>query len=95
MQQAVIESDGLDAYTGLPLRWDLISKYDNGKAQEGKHVYKKSFSDLPTVDHLNDNRGELRFKICSWKVNDSKSDLTLEEFVDLCRAILKFNKRKA
>jgi hypothetical protein len=93
IHSAVIKGDGLDAYTGKSLRWDLISKYDNSEAKLGGRAHKKKFADLPTVDHINDINGELEFNICSWQVNDAKSDLTFDEFIALCKDILRYNNK--
>ncbi|MDD5382159.1 MAG: hypothetical protein PHH60_00685 [Candidatus Margulisbacteria bacterium] len=93
IHRAVVNSNGLDVYTGKILRWDLISKYDNNKAKLGGRAYKKKFADLPTIDHINDVKGKLEFNICSWRVNGAKSDLTLNEFIELCGEILHFNAR--
>ena len=88
---AVMETGKRDSYTGELLDWGLISKYDNAKSKSGGAVYKKKFAMLPTVDHAGDAPGDLNFRICSWRTNSSKSDLTLIEFVELCRKILRYN----
>ena len=87
---AVEKSVGNDSYTGNPLRWDLISKYDNDDSKDGGRVYKKDFGDLPTVDHVDDGMGSPDFKICSWRINDAKNDLSYDEFIDVCRQVLKY-----
>ncbi len=90
IHEAVLRSRGCDAYTGLPLRWDQISLYDNDASRRGGRAYKRKFGNIPTVDHTGDNRNKPRFKICAWRVNDAKSDLTLKEFLELCRQVLAF-----
>ena len=92
IHRAVLESRGQDAYTGEPLDWALLSKYDNKAASKGGRNYKKKFAELPTVDHVGDGMGAPDFKISSWRVNDSKSDLTVREFLDLCRKVLNFHR---
>ncbi len=87
-----LDPKGIDAYTGKKLRWDLISKYDNDQSKAKGREYKKEFGDLPTVDHVDDGSGSPQFNICSWRVNDAKNDLTLDEFLVLCREVLEFNK---
>jgi hypothetical protein len=89
IHQAVLDSAGVDAYTGLHLDWHLISTYDNEKSREQRRAYKKGLGNLPTVDHVGDGLGAPDFKICSWRVNDAKHDLTLEEFIELCQQVLK------
>ncbi len=90
---AVLESAGRDTYTGEILDWSLISKYDNTDSKQGRTAYKKKFAMLPTVDHAGDEPGDMNFRICSWRTNDAKSDLTLEEFVELCRKVVLHNNR--
>lgn len=92
---AVVETGKRDSYTGELMDWGLISKYDNAKSMSGGTVYKKKFAMLPTVDHAGDARGDINFRICSWRTNDSKSDLTLEEFIELCRKVLRHHGQEA
>lgn len=89
IHDAVLRSGGRDEYTGLPLRWDLVSKYNNDRAGAEGRAYKKSFADLPTADHVGDGLGPADFAICSWRVNDAKNDLTIEEFLDVCQQVLR------
>lgn len=35
----------------------------------------------------------LEFEICSWRINNCKVGLTLDEFVDVCRRVVEYNKR--
>jgi len=90
--EAVVRSKGIDVYTGKKMRWDLISKYDNDQSKAKGREYKKEFGDLPTLDHVDDGSGSPQFNICSWRVNDAKNDLTLDEFLAVCREVLEFNK---
>ena len=87
-------SNGLDAYTGEHLDWSLISKYNNDESKEFGREYKKQFALLPTLDHVDDGLGHPNFKICSWRTNDSKNDLSLSEFMELCKKILAYNENK-
>jgi hypothetical protein len=93
IHQAVARGGHLDFYTGEVLDWSLVSTFKNEEAKAGTGLYKKRFAMLPTVDHTVDENGKLKFVICSWKLNDAKSDLTLEEFYELCEKVLK-NRRQ-
>jgi hypothetical protein len=88
IHRAVVESDGRDAYTGEELDWTLISRYDNAESKEKRRYYKASFALLPTVDHVGDGLGAADFRICGWRTNDAKGDLTHDEFVALCRRVV-------
>jgi len=88
IHKAVSEGGNSDAYTGRPLRWDLIRTYDNEESKAGKREYKKRFADLPTVDHEDDGMGEPKFKICAWRTNDCKNDLAVEELMEFCQMFL-------
>lgn len=85
---AVILSQGKDAYTGEALHWHLIGKYNNDESKLGRHGYKSGFALLPTVDHVNAGATEASFKICSWRTNDAKNDLSVDDFLDLCEKVL-------
>jgi hypothetical protein len=86
---AVCSSGHLDFYTGETLDWSLASTYDNESSKSGRTKYKKTLALLPTIDHTVDEAGRSKFVICSWYVNDAKSDLGIDEFYRLCERVLK------
>jgi len=92
---AVIASQGVDDYTGEDLAWEKISTYDNEKSKAGRKTYKRLFWNLPTVDHCGDDLAANAFKICAWRTNDCKNDLSDEELIQFCRIVLDHNKAKA
>ncbi|MEP7364600.1 MAG: hypothetical protein ABI972_15195, partial [Acidobacteriota bacterium] len=71
------------------LDWHLISTYSNEDSKAGRHTYKKGFALLPTVDHVTAGATEANFRICSWRANDAKSDLSPKEFLELCISVVK------
>jgi hypothetical protein len=85
---AVVRSNGKDAYTGENLDWHLISTYRNEDSKEGRHAYKATFALLPTVDHVSAEATEASFRICGWRTNDAKNDLSIDQFLDLCERVL-------
>lgn len=89
IHKAVCESAGKDFYTGEKLDWSLLSKFDGNEAKKDGIKYIKKFALLPTVDHYT-NRSNLNFVICSWIVNDAKSHLSHDEFISLCRKVIKY-----
>jgi hypothetical protein len=91
---AVCESEGRDAYTGEVLAWDLIGTYDNEQSKLEKRLYKTKLALLPTVDHIGDGTGRADFRICSWRTNDAKNDMSLIDFVRLCQLVVDFHKDK-
>lgn len=93
IHRAVSESGDRDCYTGEKLDWSLISTYENEPSKSGGRRYKATFALLPTVDHVSDGRGPAEFMICSWRTNDAKHDLTLPEFLELCKKVLRHNER--
>ena len=94
IHKAVCAGGDKDAYTGQPLRWDLIRTYDNDNSKAGKRGYKKQFADLPTVDHEDDGMSNPMFKICSWRTNDCKNDLTIDELIEFCKQFLEFQRKR-
>lgn len=89
---AVILSDGRDSYTGEDLDWKLISTYKNEDSKAGRHGYKSRFALLPTVDHIDAGATESSFRICAWRTNDAKSDLSPANFIALCTKVANFAK---
>lgn len=85
---AVLDGGEYDAYTGTWLEWELISTYSNGASKSGGREYKQTLADLPTVDHVGDGLGSPEFRICSWRTNGAKSDLSYQEFISLCEAVV-------
>jgi hypothetical protein len=88
IHRAVDESQGKDAYTDELLDWTLLSAYDNDESKAEKAEYKKRFALLPSVDHVGNQTGPTEFRICGWRTNDAKSDLSYQDFVDLCRRVI-------
>ncbi len=87
---AVLMSDGRDAYTGELLDWRLISTYKNAESKTGRHSYKSGFALLPTVDHILAGATEASFRICAWRTNDAKNDLSPEGFIELCVRVVTY-----
>lgn len=88
IHQAVLASEGRDYYTGEELDWGIICKYNNEDSIAGKHAYKAGFALLPTIDHIESARMNSGFRICGWRTNDAKHDLTHEDFIYLCKLVL-------
>ena len=89
IHQAVLESSGRDFYTREQLNWLLLSKYDNRASQREGSKYKRKFALLPTVDHADPESMEADFRICGWRTNDCKNDLTVWELRTFCETFLR------
>ena len=94
IHEAVCESGGFDYYTGEKLDWTLLSQYNNDDSKKLKREYKKRFALLPSVDHLDDGLSHANFKICGWRTNDCKNDLSHEELVDVCKKIVRHYEKR-
>jgi hypothetical protein len=81
---AVIAAGLLDPFTGETMRWELIGTWNDNDHTNAK---KKDFYLMPTVDHVDPYAEVLELEICSWRINESKSNLTPDEFVDVCRKV--------
>jgi len=92
---AVVISQGYDYYTGEELAWSLISQYRNDESKQRKRDYKREFALLPTIDHVGDGRGPADFRICSWRTNDCKNDLSNDELLMFCRAVIAYSERSS
>ena len=91
IHEAVISSEGRDYYTNEELSWNKIGNYNNEESKKKGRQYRREFYDLPTIDHY-DSENELDFRICSWIVNDCKSDLSYDDFLQLCEKVLRNRK---
>jgi len=89
IHKAVKDSNGVDAYTAERLEWTLLSKYRDEDSKKGRREYKHQFALLPSVDHVGDGTGPADFRICAWRTNDAKGDLPYQDFLDLCRRVLR------
>ena len=87
IHQAVLACGGRDHWTGEPLDWALIGTYDSREGAAASAEHKKQFAMLPTIDHRS-NRPEPDVVICAWRTNDAKHDMTPEELLVFCRAVL-------
>jgi hypothetical protein len=90
IHNAVLTNGEFDAYTGERLDWLLICTYNNAEAKAKGRQYKALFALMPTVDHVGDGTGAADFKICAWRTNDAKNDLSYEKFLALCRRVYVF-----
>jgi hypothetical protein len=95
IHRAVIDCAGSDYYTGEALDWSLLCKYSNEESKAGGRHYKAHLALLPSVDHVGDGLSEAEFRICAWRTNDAKNDLTHEQFVALCRRVVAHLDRRA
>jgi hypothetical protein len=93
IHNAVLNSGGVDDYTGMALDWESIGTWNN---EDSKRVpgYKKQFWNLPTVDHFGDDLTANDFRICSWQTNDCKTDLSHDQFVEFCEKVIKHHGQK-
>jgi hypothetical protein len=92
---AVVDGRGVDFYTGEPLAWEQISKYRNEESKTRRREYKREFFLLPTVDHIDDGLGPAAFRICSWRTNDCKNDLSHAELITFSRSVIAHHERNA
>lgn len=88
---AVLASGGNDFYTGESLEWERISTYRNDESKARRREYKRELAMLPTVDHVGDGLGAADFRICAWRTNDCKNDLTADELVAFCRRVIEYS----
>ena len=79
--------DGTDPYDGRPLDGELLGTYDNASSQFDGAAYKRQFRRLPTVNH-NIAEPMPEFEIVSWQTKDAKGDMTPEEFIGYCQAVV-------
>jgi hypothetical protein len=86
---AAINAGLLDPYTGERMAWEKINTWDSTKGKDWPDNLIKSFYLMPTVDHVDPSASVLEFQICSWRINECKSGLTPQEFIEVCRRVAK------
>ena len=73
----------VQAGAALAAPTDLAAEAQDATAPADKRevacVYKRRFALLPTVDHVDPESTEADFRICGWRTNDCKNDLTITE----------------
>jgi hypothetical protein len=94
IHEAVIETGLYDPYTGDELRWDLIGTWDADRIPADSGKYKKKYALMPTVDHIDPEATTLELEICSWQVNDCKSDFNPADFAAFCVKVVEHWKGK-
>jgi len=88
IHEAVCASDGKDPFTGEKLQWDRVNTWSSVARVPRTANQEKEFSLLPTVDHIDPDSDTVGFEICSWLVNDSKGELSAQEYVEYCRLVV-------
>ena len=89
IHDAVRSSKDRDFYTGEKLDWSLVRKYDSDEAKKKPREYRRKFARLPTVDHEDPGNPNTALRICAWRTNDWKSDLTVQDLKELCKKFLR------
>jgi hypothetical protein len=87
---AVLANEGRDHWTGEPMRWDLLGRYDSSESALRGGAYKKELAMKPTIDHRN-SEPVCDFVICAWRTNDAKHDMSIDELKECCRLVLEHN----
>ena len=91
IHEAMYRSDGIDPYDGQAMDSQLLGLYDNAQSQERGAAYRRKFYRLPTVDHRN-AEPVCDFQIISWQTNDAKSDMSPEEYLAHCTAVVVYHR---
>jgi hypothetical protein len=64
IHRAVVHSDGRDDYTGEPLDWSLLGRYNNAESKARKRDYKATMALLPSIDHVGDGWARRISRVC-------------------------------
>jgi hypothetical protein len=87
---AVVVAGPCDPYTGKTMDWTLIRAWEQIDKDDEPGTYKKKYLLLPVVDHTNPDKDTLEFEICSWIVNDCKSNMDRDEFLAFCKRVVAY-----
>ena len=72
------------------LHWHLISTYRNEDSKAGSYEYMAGFALLLTVDHVAAEATKANFRICAWRTNAAKNNLSLEALLEVCVKVLQY-----
>ena len=92
INKAFHRCNGFDPYDGSKLNPRLLGEYKNDAAKAEGANYKRSFSLLPTIDHVK-AEPVADFEVVSWQTNDAKGDMPPDEFIAYCRRVVKCAER--
>lgn len=87
IHQAVLASEGRDHWSGELLHWELIGTYDPREAAADNGGHRKKYALLPTLAHRCGEPG-VDLVVCAWRTHDAKHDMTAEELLAFCTAIV-------
>ncbi len=94
IHEAMHRSDGIDPFDGQTMDSELLGVYDHAQSKERGAAYRREFDRLPTVDHRN-AEPVCDFQIVSWQTNDAKGDLSPEDYVAHCLAVVNHHRLKS
>lgn len=94
IHEAMHRSDGIDPYDGQAMDSELLGVYDNARSKELCTAYRREFYRLPTVGHRN-AEPVCDFQIVSWQTNDAKGDMSSEDYLAHCLAVVKHHSLQA
>jgi hypothetical protein len=84
IHEAVFRAGLCDPYTGETMNYSLIGTWDSTKGKDWPDGLIRNYYLMPTVDHIDPFADTLELEICSWRINECKSGLTSQEFIDVC-----------
>jgi hypothetical protein len=91
IHQAVLASEGRDHWSGEWLDWQLIgtpdTPPDTSEDAGARAAHRTLCAMLPTIDHRT-ALPEADFVICARRTKDAKHDMTSDELLAFCRAVV-------
>ena len=93
IHEAMHRSDGIDPYDGQTMDSELLSVDAHAQSKERGAAYRREFDRLPTVNHRN-AEPVCDFQIVSWQTNDAKGDMSPEDYVAHCLAVVNHHRLK-
>ena len=82
--------DGTDPYDGKPLDGEQLITINRSDQRGSNWSTKKHLQRMPTVGHLH-QQPIAEFEILSRQTHQAKSEMTAEEYLNHCRAVVSFS----
>lgn len=92
IHQAVLASQGRDHWSGEWLAWHLIGTSETPDAAGARPEQRRLSAMLPTIDHRTPVP-EADFVICARRTKEARHDMTPDELLAFCRAVVEHSPR--
>jgi hypothetical protein len=89
VHKAFHNCDGTDPYDGIPLDGEQLMPINRGDRLNSSLTSQKCLKRMPTVGHVH-QKPIAEFEILSRQTHKAKNEMTSDEYLSHCRAVVSF-----